>query len=132
LVFPPAPPPLSLLGKDGASGLEGAESSFNETTESERLVRVDLDEEEWVEKESQPAEAIIQTLVLPMPRIRRSSEIDLRDWRSDVIWPEDDGGAVWSRTSAKERVVGYARAEVASVRRRERAESSMCSDVLGY
>jgi hypothetical protein len=55
----------------------------------------------------------------------------LRDWRSDVIWPEDDGGAVWSRTRAKERVVGYARAEVARVRSRERAESSMCSDVLG-
>jgi hypothetical protein len=28
-------------------------------------------------------------------------------------------------------VVGYARAEVARVRSRERAESSMCSDVLG-
>ena len=45
---------------------------------------------------------------------------------------EEGDGAVWSRTIAKERVVGYARADVASVRRRERDESRIWSDVLNF
>jgi hypothetical protein len=79
---------------------------------------------------SEEVESIIQTLVLPIPSIRRSSDIDRRDCRRDCICVEEGDGAVWSRTIANERVVGYARAEVASVSRRERDESRIWRDVL--
>jgi hypothetical protein len=56
--------------------------------------------------------------------------MDRSDCRRDCICVEDGDGAVWSKTIAKERVVGYARAEVASVSRSERDESRIWSDVL--
>lgn len=55
---------------------------------------------------SEEVESIIQTLVLPIASIRRSSDIDRRDCRRDCIWVEEGEGAVWSRTIANDRVVG--------------------------
>ena len=86
------------LEKDGATGLDGTLGVV--LIESDRL---------WgslESVESQPVEAIIQTLVLPIPSIRRSSEIERRDVRRADICTDVEGGAVWSRTRAKDRAEG--------------------------
>ena len=112
---------------DEASRLDGGESSIDTVL----AIEFDLDLLGFVwEAGSEDVESIIQTLVLPIPSIRRSSDIDRRDCRRDCIWVEEGDGAVWSRTIANDRVVGYAREEVASVSRRERDESRIWRDVL--
>ena len=112
---------------DEASGLDGGESSIDTVL----AIEFDLDLLGFeLDAGSEEDESIIQTLVLPIPSIRRSSDIDRRDCRRDCIWVEEGDGAVWSKTIANDRVVGYARAEVASVSRRDRDESSIWSDVL--
>ena len=112
---------------DEASGLDGGESSIDTVL----AIEFDLDLLGFeLDARSDEVESIIQTLLLPIPSIRRSSDIDRKDWRRDCIWVEEGDGAVWSRTIANDRVVGYARAEVASVSRRERDESRIWRDVL--
>ena len=110
-----------------ASGLDGGDSSID------TILAIEFDPDLLalkLEAGSEEVESIIQTLVLPIPSIRRSSDIDRRDCRRDCICAEEGDGAVWSRTIANDRVVGYARAEVASVSKRERDESRIWSDVL--
>ena len=130
MIFPIIDPSVLdflLNDDDEASGLDGGESSIDTVL----AIEFDLDLLGFeLEARSEEVESIIQTLVLPMPSIRRSSDIDRRDCRRDCICAEEGDGAVWSRTIANDRVVGYARAEVASVSKRERDESRIWRDVL--